>query len=72
MLMKRSIRTRLDLVKPSLATTIEMGKAKWPAVNSRNRQVPSVGCIVMMRNYALGDRWVPSTVVEHRSPHSIW
>ena len=71
MLMKRSIRTRLDLVKPSLATTIEMGQAKWPAVNSRNRQVPSVGCDVMMRNYASGDRWVPATVVEHRSPHSI-
>ena len=56
MLMKRSIRIRLDLVKPSLATTIEMNQAKWPAVNSRNRRVPSVGCDVMMRNYASGDR----------------
>ena len=70
-LMKRSIRTRLDLVKPSLATTIEMGQAKWPALNSYNRQVPSVDCDVMMRNYASGDRWVPATVVEYRSPHSI-
>ena len=71
MLMKRSIRTRKDLVKPSLATTIDMGQAKWPAVNSRNRQVPSIGCDVIMRNYASGDRRVPATVVEHRSPHSI-
>ena len=70
-LMKRFIRTRLELVKPSLATTIEIGQAKWPAVNSRNRLVPSVGCDVMMRNYASGDCWVPATVVEQRSPHSI-
>ena len=50
MLMKRFIHTRQDLVKPSLATTIEMDQAKWPAFNSRNRQVPNVGCNVTMRN----------------------
>ena len=55
MLMKRSILSRLDLVKPSLATTIEMSQAKWSAVNSRNRLGPSVGYDVMMRNYASGD-----------------
>ena len=71
MLMKRSICTCVDLVKPSLATTIEMGQYKWLAVNSRNRQVPNVGCDVMMRNYASGDRRVPATIVEYRSPHSI-
>ena len=25
----------------------------------------------MMRNYASSNHWVPATVVEHRSPHSI-
>ena len=71
MLTKRSIRTRFNLVKPSLATTIEMGQAKWFFINSRNRQVPSVGSDAMMRNYVSGDLWVPTTVVERRSPHSI-
>ena len=63
------LRTRLDLLRPSLSSNVEAKAEKWPRV--RERRAPDDGTPVMVRNYGQGTPWIPGTVVKTRSPHSI-
>ena len=65
------LRTRLDLLYPSLLSSVEAKTEKWPRINVRERRVPEDGTDVMVRNYRPGTPWKPGTVIKTRSPHSI-
>ncbi len=71
LLFKRVLRTRLDLVRPSLSNIVHAKQEKWPRVDARERPAPEVGSPMLARNYGAGDRWEPGVVTEHRSPHSL-
>jgi hypothetical protein len=70
LLLGRRLRTRLDLLRPSLTSTVEAKQEKWPGMNRRERDIPE-DADVMTRNYGQGNTWLPGTVVEKRSPHSV-
>jgi transposase InsO family protein len=70
LLMKRRLRTRLDLLRPSLSSTVEAKQEKWPGVDRRER-VFQPGDNVYVRNYGQGDAWLPGTVVDKRSSTSM-
>jgi hypothetical protein len=70
LLMKRRLRTRLDLLRPSLSSTVEAKQEKWPGVDRRER-VFQPGDNIYVRNYGQGDAWLPGTVVDKRSSTSM-
>lgn len=70
LLMKRRLRTRLDLLRISLSSTVEAKQEKWPGVDRRER-VFQPGDNVYVRNYGQGDAWLPGAVVDKRSSTSM-
>jgi transposase InsO family protein len=70
LLMNRTLRTRLDLLRPSLASTVIKKQEKWPAVNKRDRSF-DVDDSVWTRNYSNGNPWIRGSILNKSSPHSI-
>ncbi len=71
LLFRRTIRTRLDLLRPSLDSSVLKKQEKWASVNRREREPLELGTPVLARNYGVGARWLPGVVTETRSPHFI-
>ena len=68
----RHVRTRLDLLQPSLADRVALKQAAQKSQHdqhARDRTVP-VGQAVMARNLCPGDKWVPGVVLKQLGPVS--
>ena len=69
----RSVRTRLDLLRPSVSDQVSCSQAKqkkYHDVHVRSRDF-FVGQRVYARNYRGGSKWVPGTLVARRGPLSF-
>jgi len=75
LLMKHSLRTRLDLLRPNVEGRVAEQQAKQKESHnacSRDRQF-FVGQRVMARNLRPGPKWIPGTVIEcNGPPFHIW
>ena len=65
LLMKRKLRTRLDLLKPSVQRHVE-NKQNSVAERTANRHLRQFqkGDSVMVRNYGKGEKWLPGKISE--------
>ena len=65
LLMKRKLRTRLDLLKPSVQRYVE-NKQNAIAERTANRHLRQFqeGETVLVRNYGAGDKWLPGKIAE--------
>ena len=65
LLMKRKLRTRLDLLKPSVQRHVE-NKQNSSAERTASRHLRQFqkGDTVMVRNYGTGDKWLPGKISE--------
>ena len=69
----RSIRTRLDLLHPSVSSHVTDSQAKQKKchdAHARSRDL-CLGQRVYARNYRPGSKWVPGTLVARRGPLSF-
>ena len=70
--LKREVRTRFDLMRPDSESQVSAKQALQKLAHdshAKNREL-TVGQEVMARNYRDGDKWMPGTVVERKSPLS--
>ena len=69
--LKRSIRTRLDLIKPNIHKQVKQQQFKQveSRVNGKDRQL-LIGQKVLARNYRGGDKWVPGIILSQTGPLS--
>ena len=65
--LKRTIRTRLDLIRPDLGSNISGKQSSHHDIHSRRREF-FLGQRVMARNYREGPRWIAGTIAEKRGP----
>ena len=68
--LKRTIRTRLDLIRPDLGSNISDKQSSQKShhdIHSRRREF-FLGQRVMARNYSEGPRWIAGTIAEKRGP----
>ena len=68
--LKRTIRTRLDLIRPDLGSNISDKQSSQKShhdIHSRRREF-FLGQRVMARNYREGPRWIAGTIAEKRGP----
>ena len=69
----RELRTRLDLLKPSIARQVEEKQASQKEKHDRHAREREfhVGQQVMVRNLRPGPAWVPGTIVKRLGPVSF-
>ena len=68
--LKRTIRTRLDMIRPDLGSTIsdkQSAQKAYHDVHSRVRDF-FLGQRVLARNYREGPRWISGVIAEKRGP----
>ena len=73
LLMKRSLKTRLDLIRPTLASRVEGAQSRQKAnhdLRARERQF-AVGDKVYARNFASGNAWFHGVISEVTGPLSF-
>jgi len=72
LLMKRSLKTRLSLTQPSLASKVEEAQSKQKSYHDRSAKERDfgVGDMVYARNFGSGSQWLHGTVVEVTGPLS--
>jgi transposase InsO family protein len=65
LLMKRQLRTRLDLMRPDVGKTVERAQKRQQRAYRTSHQSKEFeeGDNVWARNYREGDKWVPASVV---------
>jgi hypothetical protein len=68
--MGRSLRTRLDLIKPSVTKTVELAQEKMAAKNQSTVRVFEKGDNVLVRDYRGGQKWTYGTVECQSGPLS--
>jgi len=68
LLMKRQLRTRLDIIRPDVGKTVEQALQRQQAAYRSSQQAKEFkeGDMVWARNYREGDKWVPATVVKRQ------
>jgi len=68
--LKRMLRTRLDLLRPSCESTVHLQQANQKFHHDQHTcsRVLTVGQNVMARNLREGPRWVPGVVIERLGP----
>ena len=71
-MMNRDLRTRLDLLKPDIASKVHNKQAdqKQYSDNRRHSRVFSVDQEVMVRNFREGDKWTSGKIVDQLGPVS--
>ena len=70
--MKRPLRTRLDLLRPSLSSRVlsrQADQKRLHDAHSKSREF-EVGQSVLVRNLREGPKWLPGTIVEKTGPVS--
>jgi hypothetical protein len=70
LLMKRQLRTRLDIMRPDVGKTVEQAQ-KRQQTNYRSSQQTrefKEGDLVWARNYREGDKWIPASVATRLGP----
>ncbi|XP_064469988.1 uncharacterized protein K02A2.6-like [Ornithodoros turicata] len=70
LMLGRPLRTRLDLMKPSLDLTVRQKQVIQSFTRSPRGRVFQVGDPVRVRNYRGGEKWVMGNVVERTGPVS--
>ena len=72
LMMNRDLRTRLDLLKPDIASNVHNKQAvqKQYSDNRRHSRVFSVDQEVMVRNFREGDKWTSGKIVDQLGPVS--
>ena len=70
--LKRSLRTRLDLMRPSLRSRVEAQQALQKNQHDRHTKdrLFDVGQSVLARNLRAGPKWIPGVMVEKTGPVS--
>ena len=70
-LMGRNLRTKLDILKPTIRKRVEEKQQDQELRSSHKptRELP-VGQAVVARNYRTGDKWVPGIMTAHPGPLS--
>ena len=71
LLFGRNIRSRLDLVRPSLENEVHAKQKNWPGFKTKEQFSPEIGTSVYARNYGAGSCWVPGIVSNKPSQRSI-
>lgn len=72
LLMGRRLRSRLDLVKPSLTSEVQHRQFKGTVYKRASVRTFSVGDTVLVRNYRRpGERWLPGVIVKRSGPVSF-
>ena len=71
-MMNRDLRTRLDLLKPDIASRVHNKQAdqKYYCDDRRHSRVFTADQDVMVRNFREGDKWVPGKIVDQLGPVS--
>ena len=72
LMMNRGLRTRLDLLKPDIATKVHCKQADQKQYSDRTRRPRefSVDDAVMARNFREGDKWMMGKIVDKLGPVS--
>ena len=70
LLMRRSLRTRWDLLKPSISSRVctRQNKMKEGHDQHAKMRVFEVGKSVVVRNFRGGEKWVPGVIVQQLGP----
>jgi transposase InsO family protein len=70
LLMKRPLRTRLDIMRPDVKKTVEQAQSRQKKAYRSSNQMKEFneGEPVWARNYHDGDKWIPATVVQKQGP----
>jgi len=70
LLMKRQLRTRLDIMRPDVGKTVEQAQKRQQTAYRSSPQTKEFkeGDQVWARNYRDGDKWVPAQVVTRQGP----
>jgi hypothetical protein len=70
LLMKRQLRTRLDIMRPDVGKTVEQAQKRQQTAYRSSPQTNEFkeGDLVWARNYREGDKWVRATVVKRQGP----
>ena len=68
----RSLKTHMDLLKPSVAAKVATAQTQQKAVHDQHSKPRafSVGDLVYAHNYNANGRWIPGTIVELTGPVS--
>ena len=73
LLLGKQPRSRLDLLKPNLASRVESNQLKQKKQHDRKAKERSldIGDDVFVRNYHGGDRWIPGVIQKKTGPVSL-